>query len=92
MIQTYFIEFNDIFGTNSGLGGYGQKQLTWATSFIGKPIVFGSITTSLEDYHDAGVNILTKSTNTTLYWYNYEHGHPNQGLSRLQFLAIGRWK
>ncbi|WP_192899935.1 phage tail protein [Rodentibacter pneumotropicus] len=92
MIQTYFAEFNDIFGANSGLGGYGQKQLTWAAAFVGKPIVFGNITTSLEENHNAGVNILTKSTNTTLYWYNYESGSANQRLCRLQFLAIGRWR
>lgn len=92
MIQTYFVDFYDVFGTNSGLGGTGQKQLTWAVSFIGKPLVWGNITSSHEDGHDAGVNILTKSTGTTLYWYNYEHGNPNQGACRLQFLAIGRWK
>lgn len=92
MIQTYFVDFYDVFGTSSGLGGTGQKQLTWATSFVGKPLVWGNITSSLEDYHDVGVNILTKSTGTTLYWYNYEHGHPDQGACRLQFLAIGRWK
>ncbi|WP_077664066.1 phage tail protein, partial [Rodentibacter caecimuris] len=92
MIQTYFAEFNDIFGANSGLGGSGQKQLTWAAAFVGKPIVFGNITTSLEENHNAGVNILTKSTNTTLYWYNYESGSANQRLCRLQFLAIGRWR
>lgn len=92
MIQTYFVDFYDVHGSNSGLGGTGQKQLTWAVSFIGKPLVWGNITSSLEDHHDAGVNILTKSTGTTLYWYNYEHGNPNQGACRLQFLAIGRWK
>lgn len=92
MIQTYFVDFYDVHGQNSGLGGTGKKQLTWAVSFIGKPLVWGNITSSLEDHHDAGVNILTKSTGTTLYWYNYEHGNPNQGACRLQFLAIGRWK
>ena len=92
MIQTYFVDFYDVHGPNSGLGGAGQKQLTWAVSFIEKPLVWGNITSSLEDHHDAGVNILTKSTGTTLYWYNYEHGNPNQGACRLQFLAIGRWK
>ena len=92
MIQTFFADFNDVLGANSGLGGTDQKQLTWAVSFVGKPMVFGNITTSLNDHHDVGVNILTKSTNTTLYWYNYEHSNPNQGLCRLQFLAIGRWK
>ena len=92
MIQTYFVDFYDVHGPNSGLGGTGQKQLTWAVSFIGKPLVWGNITSSIEDHHDAGVNILTKSTGTTLYWYNYEHGNPNQGACRLQFLAIGRWK
>ena len=92
MIQTYFADFNDVHGPNSGIGGTGQKQLTWAVSFVGKPMVFGNITTSLNDHHDVGVNILTKSTNTTLYWYNYEHGNPEQGACRLQFLAIGRWK
>jgi len=92
MIQTYFTEFNDIHASSLGFGGTGQKQLTWAVSFVGKPMVFGNITTSLNDHHDVGVNILTKSTNTTLYWYNYEHSNPNQGLCRLQFLAVGRWK
>lgn len=92
MIQTYFVDFYDVFGVNSGLGGTGQKQLTWATAFVGKPLVWGNITSSFEDYHDVGINILTKSTGTTLYWYNYEHGHPDQGARRLQFLAIGRWK
>lgn len=92
MIQTYFVDFYDVFGVNSGLGGTGQKQLTWATAFVGKPLVWGNITSSFEDYHDVGINILTKSTGTTLYWYNYEHGHPDQGACRLQFLAIGRWK
>lgn len=92
MIQTYFVDFYDVHGQNSGLGGAGQKQLTWAVSFIEKPLVWGNITSSIEDHHDAGVNILTKSTGTTLYWYNYEHGNPNQGACRLQFLAIGRWK
>ena len=92
MIQTYFVDFYDVHGPNSGLGGTGQKQLTWATSFVGKPLVWGNITSSFEDYHDVGVNILTKSTATTLYWYNYEHGHPDQGACSLQFLAIGRWK
>ena len=92
MIQTYFVDFNDVHGPNSGLGGTGQKQLTWAVSFNGKPLVWGNITSSLEDHHDVGVNILTKSTATTLYWYNYEHNNPNQGACRLQFLAIGRWK
>ncbi len=92
MIQTYFTEFNDVHASSLGFGGTGQKQLTWAVSFVGKPMVFGNITTSLNDHHDVGVNILTKSTNTTLYWYNYEHSNPNQGLCRLQFLAIGRWK
>lgn len=92
MIQTYFVDFYDVFGVNSGLGGTGQKQLTWATAFVGKPLVWGNITSSFEDYHDVGINILTKSTGTTLYWYNYEHSHPDQGACRLQFLAIGRWK
>ena len=92
MIQTYFVDFNDVNGPNSGIGGTGQKQLTWAVSFVGKPLVWGNITSSLEDSHDIGVNILTKSTGETLYWYNYEHSHPDQGACRLQFLAIGRWK
>ena len=92
MIQTYFVDFYDVHGQKSGLGGTGQKQVTWAVSFIEKPLVWGNITSSIEDHHDAGVNILTKSTGTTLYWYNYEHGNPNQGACRLQFLAIGRWK
>lgn len=92
MLQTYFVDFNDVHGANSGLGGPGPKQLTWAVSFVGKPLVWGNITSSIEDSHDIGVNILTKSTGTTLYWYNYEHSNPNQGACRLQFLAIGRWK
>ncbi len=92
MIQTYFVDFNDVHGANSGLGGPGPKQLTWAVSFVGKPLVFGNITSSIDDSHDVGVNILTKSTGTTLYWYNYKHSNPNQGACRLQFLAIGRWK
>lgn len=92
MIQSYFVDFNDVHGANSGLGGPGPKQLTWAVSFVGKPLVWGNITSSIEDSHDVGVNILTKSTGTTLYWYNYEHSNPNQGACRLQFLAIGRWK
>ena len=92
MIQTYFADFTDVHGPNSGIGGTGQKQLTWAVSFVGKPLVWGNITSSLEDHHDVGVNILTKSTRTTLYWYNYEHSNQNQGACRLQFLAIGRWK
>lgn len=92
MIQTYFADFTDVHGPNSGIGGTGQKQLTWAVSFVGKPLVWGNITSSLEDHHDVGVNILTKSTMTTLYWYNYEHSNPNQGACRLQFLAIGRWQ
>ena len=92
MIQTYFVDFNDVNGPNSGIGGTGQKQLTWAVSFNGKPLVWGNITSSLKDSHDVGVNILTKSTGTTLYWYNYEHSNPNQGACRLQFFAIGRWK
>ncbi len=92
MIQTYFADFTDVHGQNSGIGGTGQKQLTWAVSFVGKPLVWGNITSSFEGHHDVGVNILTKSTATTLYWYNYEHGDPNQGACRLQFLAIGRWK
>lgn len=92
MIQSYFVDFTDVHGPNSGIGGTGQKQLTWAVSFMGKPLVWGNITSSLEDSHDVGVNILTKSTGATLYWYNYEHSNPNQGACRLQFLAIGRWK
>lgn len=92
MLQTYFVDFNDVHGANSGLGGPGPKQLTWAVSFVGKPLVFGNITSSIDDSHDVGVNILTKSTGTTLYWYNYEHSNQNQGACRLQFLAIGRWK
>lgn len=92
MIQSYFVDFTDVHGPNSGIGGTGQKQLTWAVSFVGKPLVWGNITSSLEDSHDVGVNILTKSTGATLYWYNYEHSNPNQGACRLQFLAIGRWK
>lgn len=92
MIQSYFVDFTDVHGANSGLGGPGPKQLTWAVSFVGKPLVWGNITSSIEDSHDVGVNILTKSTGTTLYWYNYEHSNPNQGACRLQFLAIGRWK
>lgn len=92
MIQSYFVDFTDVHGPNSGIGGTGQKQLTWAVSFVGKPLVWGNITSSLEDSHDVGVNILTKSTGSTLYWYNYEHSNPNQGACRLQFLAIGRWK
>lgn len=92
MLQTYFVDFNDVHGANSGLGGPGPKQLTWAVSFVGKPLVFGNITSSIDDSHDVGVNILTKSTGTTLYWYNYEHSNLNQGACRLQFLAIGRWK
>lgn len=92
MIQSYFVDFTDVHGANSGLGGPGPKQLTWAVSFVGKPLVWGNITSSIEDSHDVGVNILTKSTGTTLYWYNYEHSNPNQGACRLQFLAIGRWQ
>lgn len=92
MIQSYFADFTDVHGAGSGIGGPGPKQLTWAVSFVGKPLVWGNITSSIEDSHDVGVNILTKSTNTTLYWYNYEHSNPNQGACRLQFLAIGRWK
>lgn len=92
MIQTFFAEFNDVNAPRAGIGSTGQKQLNWAVSFVEKPMVFGNITTSLHDPHDVGVNIITGSTNTTLYWFNYEHSNANQGLCRLQFLAIGRWK
>ena len=92
MIQTFFAEFNDVGAAGGGLGSEGQKQLNWAVSFVEKPMVFGNITTSLHAPHDVGTNIITDSTNTTLYWFNYEHSKANQGFCRLQFLAIGRWK
>lgn len=92
MIQTYYEDFYDVWTTNSNIGSVGEKQLTWATAFFEVPMVWGNIMTSFNGSHDVGVNILRKSTNTTLYWYNYEHSNPNQGNCRIQFLAIGRWK
>ena len=85
MIQTYLYEIND-------LKEWNEKTFTWAVAFKERPLIMGQITTSVSAAHDAGVNILSKSTNATVFYHMYEHGNPNQGLCRVQFMAIGRWK
>ncbi|WP_205770377.1 tail fiber protein [Aggregatibacter actinomycetemcomitans] len=92
MIQTYYEDFSDVHNQENNSGSEGERSLVWALAFANKPIVFGNITTSINDGHDVGINILSKSSNTHVYWYNYEHGRTNQGACRIQFLAFGRWK
>lgn len=87
MIQTYVLEQQDIIPERQG-----NPSFNWAVAFTGRPLIMGSITTSINNGHDTGINILSSSTNAKVFYYTYEHGTPNQGLSRLQFLAIGKWK
>ncbi|MBN6079901.1 phage tail protein [Aggregatibacter actinomycetemcomitans] len=86
MIQTYIIYQNDLKDFND------EKSFNWAQAFIDTPIVIPFITTEVNDAHDCGVNILTKSNHATVFYREYEHGHPDQGNVRIQFYAIGRWK
>lgn len=87
MIQTYVFEQQDIIPERQG-----NPSFNWAVAFTERPLIIGSITTSINNGHDAGINILSSSTNAKVFYYTYEHGAHNQGLCRLQFLAIGRWK
>ncbi|WP_410679092.1 tail fiber protein [Avibacterium paragallinarum] len=85
MIQTYGFNQNDIVGTR-------EKSFMWPEAFIDIPLIFASVTTSVNTSHDCGINILTKSNKSQCFYYEYEHGTLNQGAMRIQFLAIGRWK
>ncbi|WP_233141093.1 hypothetical protein [Aggregatibacter actinomycetemcomitans] len=86
MIQTYIVYQYDLKDFND------EKSFNWAQAFIDTPIVIPFITTEVNDAHDCGVNILTKSNHATVFYREYEHGSPNQGNLRIQFYAIGRWK
>ena len=86
MIQTYIIYQYDLKDLND------EKSFNWAQAFIDTPVVMPFITTEVNDGHDCGVNILTKSNHATVFYREYEHGHPDQGNVRIQFYAIGRWK
>ncbi|QNS16219.1 phage tail protein [Mannheimia bovis] len=85
MYQTYWYDEND-------LKVWTQKEFTWAISFTETPQIFTSVTTSVNYSHDCGVNVLSSSNNSKVLYHYYEHGNPNQGLCRIQFLGIGRWK
>nr|AFA44266.1 phage tail collar domain protein [Avibacterium paragallinarum] len=85
MIQTYCFNQNDIVGPR-------EKSFMWPEAFIDIPLIFASLTTSVNASHDCGINILTKSNKSQCFYYDYEHGGLNQGAMRIQFLAIGRWK
>ncbi len=85
MIQTRCIVQNDIHSAE-------YKYFNWAQAFVATPLIFSKVTTSVNTGHDCDVNVLTKSNNTTCYYYEYEHGLLDQGAIRVEFLAIGRWK
>ncbi|OOF59407.1 phage tail protein [Rodentibacter myodis] len=85
MIQTYVISQND-------LADWKEKSFNWAQAFVETPLILTKVTTSVNDDHDAGINVLSKSNKSACYYYLYEHGSVNQGAVRIQFFAIGRWK
>lgn len=85
MIQTYFIDQYD-------LTDWKEKSFNWAQAFVGVPMIFGGVLTSLNWTHFCSVNILKKSNHATCYYWEYEISSNNQGDVRIQFLAIGRWK
>lgn len=85
MIQTYHREEND-------LREWTQKEFAWAVAFAETPAIIPSITTSFGGTHDCGINVLTTSDRTKVYYHYYEHGNYNQGLCRVQFTGIGRWE
>ncbi|WP_279625909.1 phage tail protein [Rodentibacter myodis] len=85
IIQTYVISQND-------LADWKEKSFNWAQAFVETPLILTKVTTSVNDDHDAGINVLSKSNKSACYYYLYEHGSVNQGAVRIQFFAIGRWK
>ncbi|HGO5822508.1 TPA: hypothetical protein ACK3JW_000148 [Mannheimia haemolytica] len=87
MIQTYTLEQQDLIPERQG-----NPSFNWAVAFRERPLVMGNITTSINSGHDTGINILSSSTNAAVFYYVYEHGSINQGLCRLQFIGIGKWK
>ncbi|QHB17876.1 phage tail-collar fiber domain-containing protein [Mannheimia pernigra] len=87
MIQTYVYEQYDIIPERSRL-----QNFRWAIAFAERPLVMAQVTTSMNEAHDAGVNITSGSNNTQVYYHLYEHSHPDQGQCRIQFLGVGKWK
>lgn len=88
MIQTYVVQKSDIEN-----GKY--SAFYWAQSFLENPMIFTKIITSYNGAHDCGINVVFNSNNTNnamCLYCEYEHGEVNQGLVKIQFLAIGRWK
>ncbi|NBI43235.1 hypothetical protein GVX76_06995 [[Haemophilus] felis] len=84
MLQTYVYEVNDI-------NDWVEKNFTWAVAFSERPLIIGNITSSVNNNTDQGINILSKSTATAVYYRLYEHWGGDQGLCRVQFFAVGRW-
>lgn len=87
MIQTYVYEQYDIIPERSRL-----QNFRWAIAFAERPLVMAQVTTSMNEAHDAGVNITSGSNNTQVYYHLYEHSNPNQAQCRIQFLGVGKWK
>lgn len=85
MIQSYTYEIYD-------LSDWSIKSFNWAVAFVGVPMIIGKPTTSHRGSLDCGINILTTSNNAKVEYALYEHSSVNQGLCRIQFFAIGRWK
>lgn len=85
MIQSYTYEIYD-------LSDWSIKSFNWAVAFVGVPMIIGKPTTSHRGPLDCGINILTTSNNAKVEYALYEHSSVNQGLCRIQFFAIGRWK
>lgn len=85
MMQSFVINQYD-------LKDWYEKSFKWAVAFRDVPLILSKVTTSTNNSHNAGVNILTKSNETTCYYIEYEHGAIIQGDVRIQFFAVGRWK
>ncbi|MDG6448521.1 tail fiber protein [Glaesserella parasuis] len=85
MIQTHCWTLHDLIN-------WSQQSFVWAHAFVGTPQIYPHITTSVNHSHDVGVNVLSISNNTTVYYHLFEHSSINQRECRIQFLAIGRWR
>lgn len=86
MIQIYIMKQYEV-------RGWIEKKFNWAQAFVGVPSIFTDVFSSFNGSNTFGVTVLTKSTNATCYYWEYEVGGAiNQGNVSLQFFAIGRWK
>ncbi|KMK50453.1 hypothetical protein RO21_11715, partial [[Actinobacillus] muris] len=91
MIQTYFIEQNDIVpqGKDSGI-----KRFNWAVAFTQTPMVFAQIDyKSINSDWSGVVSVYKWQSNGAQCVYQLKEFWANhQGDMAIQFLAIGRWK